>query len=83
MKPVRIQPGQPLSEVRNLLTERQKDELDHCRVVWDDTKRIEAYALERRNEAVKHALKAGIPARLLAAQLGITAGRVYQIRKGV
>jgi hypothetical protein len=83
MKPIMIQRGQSLAEAREQLPDELKLELADCLLIWHESKREEREALDRRNAAVTAALNAGVPARILADQLGITSGRVYQIRKGI
>lgn len=77
--------GTSMDEVQSALSEKQasllRDVLDRR---GDETNAIEAYEKAQRSlhGAVRKALRAQVPAVLIAERLNVTKGRVYQMRDG-
>ena len=77
---MRVLRGEPIENSAALLSSEQRHALDKA----IQSNRHEAGRLREVRDVLKtdvrDALAAGVPARLLAAELGLTRGRVYQMR---
>lgn len=77
---MRVQPGASLDEVYAGLTKTQQKRVEAVETARAKEAEAVRAVQNRAREAVRKALAAGVPARLLADRLGISPARVYQMR---
>ena len=77
---MRVKPGASADDIFAGLTKKQQNAM----LAIERTRAAEDAAVlavtNRSREAVRKALEGGVPARLIASRLGVSAARVYQMR---
>lgn len=77
---MRMSRGVSVADAYEQLTARQRRALNAVRKARDEEDAAVQEVLSRSYRATLDALNAGVPARVIADDLGISAARVYQLR---
>lgn len=77
---MRVSPGTTLDEEYGSLTKRQQNKIAAIESARQKEDAQVKALVNRSREAVRKALEADVPARIIADRLGVSAARVYQLR---
>lgn len=77
---MRVTPGTSMDEVYSSLTKTQQRKIAAVEKARENEPVAIKAAQNKAREAVRKALEAGVPARILADRLSVSPARVYQMR---
>lgn len=77
---MRIQPGASVEETIEALAPAQRRLIQRAENARAREQRIIQESMDKSRIAVQKALDGGVPARVMAARLGVSLARVYQMR---
>lgn len=78
---MRVTPGTSLDEIYNSLTKTQQKKIESVEKARENEPAAIKAVQNKAREAVRKALDAGVPARILAGRLSVSPARVYQMRE--